>query len=107
MELALLIFILIINTVIALVYLLWGILRPRDDEKDRGHRTKYILLSVVMLICPLIGPLFLGLSHLLYLLFSKRDVDMDDVSFSREKSRSIHRRMWTVTLILRPCRKHW
>ncbi|MBS6734153.1 MAG: hypothetical protein KH275_02960 [Clostridiales bacterium] len=85
MELALLIFILIINTVIALVYLLWGILRPRDDEKDRGHRTKYILLSVVMLICPLIGPLFLGLSHLLYLLFSKRDVDMDDVSFSREK----------------------
>ena len=85
MQLTVLILILVINTVIALVYLFWGILRRKDREKDRGHRAKYVMLSFVMLICPLIGPLFLGFSHLLYLLFSKRDVDMSDVSFSREK----------------------
>ncbi|OUP82442.1 hypothetical protein B5F07_14105 [Lachnoclostridium sp. An169] len=85
MELAVLILILIINTIIALAYLLWGLLRRNDREKDRGHRAKYFMLSFVMLVCPLIGPFFLAFSHLLYLLFSRREVDMADVSFSRER----------------------
>ncbi len=80
-----LIVILIINTAIALIYLLWGLLRPADKKKDRGHRAKYVMLAFVMAVCPLIGPLFLGVSHLVYLLFSRRDVDMSDVSFSRER----------------------
>lgn len=38
-----------------------------------------------MLVCPLVAPLFLALSHFLYIFFSKRNVDMDDISFSRER----------------------
>lgn len=85
MQLALLITILIINLIIALIYLIWGIIHPKDDVKDRGHRAKYFIATFVMIICPVIGPLFLGFSHILYLVFSKRDVDMTDVSFSRAK----------------------
>ena len=85
MQLALLILILIINTVIAVVYLLWGMLRRQKKEADRSHRAKYFMLFFVMLVCPLIGPLFLGCSHILYLIFSRREVDMADVSFSRER----------------------
>lgn len=85
MQLALLLLILIINTAVALIYLIWGVIRRKDKEKDRGHFAKYALLSFVILICPFIGPLFLCVSQLLYLLFSRRDVDMADVSFSREK----------------------
>ena len=85
MQLSLLILILIINTVIAVIYLLWGILRLKDKEAERSHRAKYFMLFFVILVCPLIGPLFLGCSHILYLLFSSREVDMADVSFSRER----------------------
>lgn len=85
MDLAILLTILMINTIIAVVYLIWGLLRKKDKGNDRGHRAKYFMLFAVMLLCPLIGPLFLGISHLFYLLFSKRDVDMADVSFSRER----------------------
>lgn len=88
MQLALLLLILIINTAVALIYLIWGVIRRKDKEKDRGHFAKYALLSFVILICPLIGPLFLCVSQLLYLLFSRRDVDMSDVSFNREKMES-------------------
>lgn len=83
----LLIIILAINTITALLYLLWGLLRPETGNKDRGHRGKYIMLSFVILICPLVGPCFLGFSHLLFLIFSRRDVDMKDVSFSRKRAK--------------------
>ncbi|MCC2255325.1 hypothetical protein LKD70_13010 [Ruminococcus sp. CLA-AA-H200] len=88
MQLALLIIILIINLIIAIVYLLWGILHLKNKEKDRGHRAKYFMAAFVMIVCPVIGPLFMGFSHILYIIFAKRDVDMSDVSFSRAKMKN-------------------
>ena len=88
MQLALLIIILVINLIIAIVYLLWGILHLKNKEKDRGHRAKYFMAAFVMIVCPVIGPLFMGFSHILYLIFAKRDVDMSDVSFSRAKMKN-------------------
>lgn len=85
MSLAVLVTILIINLIVALAYLIWGLVRPENREKDRGHRAKYFMSAFVMIVCPLIGPLFYGFSHFLYVLFSKRNVDMADVSFSRDK----------------------
>lgn len=85
MEIVFLILILAVNFIIAAAYLLWGLFRRADREKDRGHRAKYVLLFLVMIACPLIGALFLGVSHLLYCLFAKREVDMADVSFDRER----------------------
>lgn len=80
-----LLLILIINFIMAIIYLFWGIFRFKNKKKERGHRAKYLMLSFVIIICPLIGVLFLIFSHFLYILFSKRNVDMSDVSFSREK----------------------
>ena len=88
MSLAILIIILIINLIIALVYLFWGLVRLRDKEKDRGHRAKYFMAAFVMIACPLIGPLFFGFSHFLYILLAKRNVDMSDVSFDRSKMKN-------------------
>lgn len=85
MGLALLILILILNLIVAVLYLLRGLTRVRDRKQERGHRAKYFLLFFVMLVCPLVAPLFLALSHFLYIFFSKRNVDMDDISFSRER----------------------
>lgn len=80
-----LLLILIINFILAIIYLVWGVFRLKNKKKDRGHRAKYIMLSFIILICPLVGVLFLTFSHCLYILFSKRNVDMRDVSFAREK----------------------
>lgn len=88
MSLTILIIILIINLIIALVYLFWGLVRPGNKEKDRGHRAKYFMVAFVMIACPLVGPLFFGFSHFLYVLLSKRDVDMSDVSFDRAKMKN-------------------
>lgn len=83
-----LVIILIVNMIIALLYLLWGLLRVRPKGKDRGHRAKYVMLSIVILLCPLIGVCFLSFSHLLYLIFSKKEVDMKDISFSRKQAKT-------------------
>ncbi len=88
MSLAILVIILIINLIVALVYLFHGLVRFKDREKDRGHRAKYIMAAFVMIVCPLTGPLFMGVSHVLYIILSKRDVDMSDVSFDRSKMKN-------------------
>lgn len=85
MQWRILIFILILNTILALLYLLKGLIKRKGKNQERGHRMKYVLLSIVIFICPLVGVCFLCLSHVLYWIFSKREVDMNDISFSREK----------------------
>lgn len=87
MDLVVLCIILVLNTLLALGYLLWGLFQTRG-EADRGPRAKYCMLAVVIFLCPVMGALFLGLSHLLYRFLSRRNVDMEDVSFSRARSRS-------------------
>ena len=42
---------------------------------------------IVMLLCPVTGPLFFLGSHLLFLLFFRREVDLEDVVFSKERIR--------------------
>lgn len=44
MGLALLILILILNLIVAVLYLLRGLTRVRDRKQERGHRAKYFLL---------------------------------------------------------------
>ncbi len=85
MQRRILILILLVNTILAILYLILGLVRRKNKDQERGHRGKYILLSIVILICPVVGICFLCFSHLLYKVFSKREVDMSDVSFSREK----------------------
>lgn len=85
--------ILAVNLVVALVYLLGGILfvvpvqAEDEEEKEVLHdnRRTYLLRFFVMLLCPVIGPLFFFISHVFYLLVFWKNVDLGDVIFSKER----------------------
>ena len=85
--------ILAVNLVVALVYLLGGILfvvpvqAEDEEEKEVLHdnRRTYLLRFLVMLLCPVIGPLFFFIGHVFYLLVFWKNVDLGDVIFSKER----------------------
>ena len=80
-----LLIILLLNFLCALGYLLWGLLKRRKEEQERGHRGKYILVFLFLLACPVVGLAFLGLSQVVYILLSQKEVDMTDVSFDKSR----------------------
>lgn len=90
--------VLLVNLVVALVYLLAGALfivpahaAATDREKEEflyDNRRTYLLRFLVMLLCPVIGPLFFFMGQLFYLLVFWRDVDLADVIFSKERVRT-------------------
>ena len=65
--------ILLVNLVVALLYFLAGILflvpakeavgREEGEEIQYDNRRTFLLRFLVMLLCPVIGPLFFFLSH--------------------------------------------
>ena len=57
----LLLLLIIINTIIAVGCLIWGMLKTK--ENDRCRKTKYILLSVVIFLCPGVGICFFAFSR--------------------------------------------
>lgn len=89
--------VLVINLLVALVYYLWNVVfaasakslknRKKTTGSFSDNRRTYLIRFIVMLICPVIGPLFFFLSHLLYLMFFWSQVDLEDVVFSKERVR--------------------
>lgn len=86
----------LVNMVVSVLYLLWGICiavssgRAVQEEKTpvlHDNRRAYVIRFVVMLLCPVVGPLFFLGSHLIFFLFFRREVDLEDVIFSKEKTR--------------------
>ena len=61
--------ILTINTMIAAGYLIYGLAFRVKKEKDEKDPVRYVILSLFMLLCPVIGPAFLGFGNLFYHLF--------------------------------------
>ena len=51
----------------------------------RRLKKSHIFILIVMLICPVVGPLFFLLACLWYKLFFSEPVDLDDVIFSKER----------------------
>ena len=89
--------IVLINTVVAVLYLLAGTLimvpirnRKREGEAERLHdnRRTYLLRFIVMLLCPVVGPLFFLVVHLFYLTVFRFQAELDDVVFSKERVRT-------------------
>lgn len=87
----------IVNTLIAVLYLIWGIViavPAQEAAEEEGqpvlhdNRRTYTIRFVVMLVCPVVGPLFFLGSHLIYRLFFRREVDLEDVVFSKERIKS-------------------
>lgn len=77
--------VLIINAVLALLYFLWGIIFHKKNELGENKRISYIIRSVCMLICPVVGILFFAVGMLIKIIFFRETVDLDDVIFSKER----------------------
>ena len=87
----------VVNTIIAVLYLIWGIViavPAQESTEEEGspvlhdNRRTYLIRFLVMLVCPVVGPLFFLGSHLIYLLFFRKEVDLEDVIFSKERIKS-------------------
>lgn len=74
---------LIVNLLVVLAYVLWNLV-----IKKKENRKSFFINSLVMLICPVIGPLFYLLAYLCLKLFFSKPVDLEDVIFSKERARS-------------------
>ncbi len=74
--------ILIVNTLVAIGYLVCCMVRY---GRKAPRRKEYWIKTVVMLICPLVGPAFFLFVWLVYYLLFHQDVDLEDVVFSKER----------------------
>lgn len=86
----------LVNAAISVLYLVWGICvavpaknaaQGEENSVLHDNRRAYVIWFIVMLLCPVTGPLFFLGSHLLFLLFFRREVDLEDVVFSKERIR--------------------
>ena len=70
---------LLINLLIVIIYLIWNLLRK--EENQRG----FIIRSIVMLCCPVVGPCFFLVGNILFLTVFSDTVDLEDVIFNKER----------------------
>lgn len=80
------IIVLIVNLIIAVGYLVWSLL-----FRDKENKKAYIIRTIIMILCPVVGIVFFAISHVLYVLFFSEPVDLEDVIFSKERVRSFVR----------------
>lgn len=74
--------VLIMNTVISVLYYVCGILFSKKGAYNKGS---YLMNTVVMILCPVVGPMFFLCGQLAYYIFFKQDVDLEDVIFSKNR----------------------
>ena len=79
------IFLLIINLIIVLIYLIWNHIRRKERLGSVWMK------AVMMLLCPVVGPMFVLLSFLLFKLFSSQDMDLSDVVFNKDRKENFLR----------------
>ena len=73
--------VLILNMLIALGYLLWYLI----FKKDTDNRKQYVMHTVIMLLCPVVGVLYFFLAFLKYHFLKLGDRDLSDVEFSKKR----------------------
>lgn len=83
-----------VNLVISVLYLAYGVFlsasvrarkRKGEDEVLRDNRRTYLIRFLVMVMCPVIGPLFFLTAQILYLTVFRFGVNLDDVTFSKDR----------------------
>lgn len=92
------IILLLLNLLVGLAYLAIGVLivSPAHNSKDRVDREElshdnrwiYLFRFVVMVLCPVVGPLFFAFTYLLFRLPLWMQPHLEDVVFSKEQVRS-------------------
>ncbi len=93
-EESLFLLILFLNTAAAVVYFLYGLFiaaplktlkREGETEILRDNRRTYLIRSVVIVLCPVVGILFFLASHLLYLTIFRFGINLEDVTFKKDR----------------------
>ncbi len=82
-----------LNILTAAVYFLWGTLavttakeqQKEEGEKQFDNRRAYLIKFIIMLLCPVIGPLYFAVTYLLDKLVFWTAPDLEDVIFSKER----------------------
>ncbi len=86
--------VLVLNVLTAVIYYLWGIMAvipAKEQMKEKGeeqlfdNRRTFLIKSVIMLLCPVIGPLFFAAAYLLNKLLFWAAPDLEDVIFSKDR----------------------
>ena len=77
--------VLFLNVLIVLGYWIFNL------PFKKGNRKAYVICGLVMLLCPVVGPMFFGLAQLFYRIFFFEPVDLDGVIFSKERVRTFIR----------------
>lgn len=83
---------LILNLAAAVIILIRGLLSPK------GRRCEYILFAVLTVLCPVIMPVFLAVTHLIELPASRREVDMADISFNQQREEATETSDYTTEM---------
>lgn len=73
------IILLIVNSITAIVYFIWNLVRKK--EKLLGYGAK----SLIMFLCPGLGPLYVFFAYVIYLGFFSKEVDLADVVFRKDR----------------------
>ena len=81
------------NTIFGLCYMVYGLLRYRakkgsEKENEVAAPESVLIKAFAILVCPVFMPLFFMLGKLFHVWFFHRDVDLEDVIFSKERVRT-------------------
>ena len=74
--------ILIINTIVGISYEVWNETHWRENP---GIRTGGRIRAVIMLLTPVVGPMFFLMGTMLHYVLFRQEVDLEDVIFSKER----------------------
>lgn len=73
--------VIILNTLIAAGYLIWYLI----FKKDTDNRKQYVMHTVIMLLCPIVGILYFLTAFLKYHFIKFGERDLTDVEFSKKR----------------------
>lgn len=85
---------LFLNMAVAVMYFMYGMFiaapvktlkREGETEILRDNRRTYLIRSVTIVLCPVVGILFFLASHLLYLTIFRFGVNLEDVTFKKDR----------------------
>lgn len=79
LRLILFIVLLILNMIVAAVYLVI------NSEQNQKQTADIYIKAIVMFLCPVVGPAFFGMAYLFHWVFKSFGIDLSDVIFDKEK----------------------
>ena len=73
--------VLMVNALVSLLYLVWWLI----FKKETDNRKQYVMNTVIMLLCPIVGILYFFFAFFKYRFLELGDIDLSDVEFSKKR----------------------